>query len=681
VAKKRQMFALLNAPAPHCPSALRNLCALKATLERQCATCASPVLSWWLADNGGINLVEFSGIDPFKFSAGAKCANVLQLVWAVADLHDALICVWPSPICYFIEHNQLLLVGAGIAQAVYGKPFRPDLDLACLLQMLDASSLSAQTFANVEALATFLGPRPFAPMNNKKSIEARINQWTMQWCSLSLFDRAEELCKKHLSKLELTSGVCRILEARDRSQQVALIFLSSDSLEPVANVTNVPDSSATINNESSSNELVSMLAAAIVRQVSNERPSPKNTISTGSTNVHAQKLSQVFAFMESAARDSNNASLQETFRLLCLQNLFGKPCVGLARGMREWIWKICLTGLDSETLYHKYQLGLLHTIDNVDLSLVRQIKQDLARCHPYHPLVQESQEVLLRILLTWAASKPGREYWQGLDSMAAVLFLGMQGDEEAICAALEFCTENLWSGMFVADNSAALLRQTSQFVGLLTFLDSELANHLSKKGVVPDQYVVPWLLTGFAHVFPLDDLVRLWDAFLLQAIPDIAIFACMVLIQIRLVLLSLDDFGNITSFLSRLPVSSSELVDWGVQLSLEALDMFPFLQGVEWDGECCSLYPTDDLLANTLVVDVRSKAEYLTGPVVPGAIHFEISSKMLRDNWSVVLRALLAERDAKSFRIVALYGPHAPELCKKMVENNTRFCCLLKLVL
>lgn len=44
----------------------------------------------------------------------------------------------------------------------------------------------------------------------------------------------------------------------------------------------------------------------------------------------------------------------------------------------------------------------------------------------------------------------------------------------------------------------------------LTLLDSKFGLHL---------FVIPWLMTAFAHILPLDDVVALWDALILHPLP------------------------------------------------------------------------------------------------------------------------------------------------------------------
>ena len=74
-------------------------------------------------------------------------------------------------------------------------------------------------------------------------------------------------------------------------------------------------------------------------------------------------------------------------------------------------------------------------------------------------------------------------------------------------------------GLFERDNAKVIQEYLAVFQQLITFHDPELANHLSDmegQAFVPDLYAIPWFLTMFAHVFPINKMIYLWDTLLLQ---------------------------------------------------------------------------------------------------------------------------------------------------------------------
>ena len=65
--------------------------------------------------------------------------------------------------------------------------------------------------------------------------------------------------------------------------------------------------------------------------------------------------------------------------------------------------------------------------------------------------------------------------------------------------------------MFRKDNAAVIQEYLAKFSHLIAFHDPLLFNHLDGIGFIPDLYAIPWILTMFAHVFPLQSIFHLWD--------------------------------------------------------------------------------------------------------------------------------------------------------------------------
>jgi len=96
-----------------------------------------------------------------------------------------------------------------------------------------------------------------------------------------------------------------------------------------------------------------------------------------------------------------------------------------------------------------------------------------------------------------------------------------------------------------------------QFTELLAEEMAALATHLRTEGVTADLFVIPWLLTLFAHVLPLQNTCVLWDTLLAHVdeptVESLPLFvAIAILRQTEAQLLALD-FNGILLHLSRLP--------------------------------------------------------------------------------------------------------------------------------
>jgi len=83
---------------------------------------------------------------------------------------------------------------------------------------------------------------------------------------------------------------------------------------------------------------------------------------------------------------------------------------------------------------------------------------------------------------------------------------------------------------FISDNTPAMQEYLAVFRHLLSFHDPELSRHLNKIGYHPELYAVPWFLTLFTHVFPLDKTYHLWDKILVGP-PSLPLFTGVSIIR------------------------------------------------------------------------------------------------------------------------------------------------------
>ncbi len=84
------------------------------------------------------------------------------------------------------------------------------------------------------------------------------------------------------------------------------------------------------------------------------------------------------------------------------------------------------------------------------------------------------------------------------------------------------------------------------------FHDAELFNHLDGIGFIPDLYAIPWILTMFAHVFPLHNILHLWDKLLLGNSAFPLCIGLAILQQLRERLLS-SEFNECILLFSDMP--------------------------------------------------------------------------------------------------------------------------------
>ncbi|CAI2355667.1 unnamed protein product [Caenorhabditis sp. 36 PRJEB53466] len=149
----------------------------------------------------------------------------------------------------------------------------------------------------------------------------------------------------------------------------------------------------------------------------------------------------------------------------------------------------------------------------------RQLDVDLPRCHQYDrnmttPHVQDS---LRKIIKGWLLI-PGCEhvYWQGCDSLASPFLLTHLDDLETALACFDVFTRRYCHNLFLQDNSSVIKEYLATFYLLLAYVDPALHNHFKITGFEPELFAIPWFLTCFAHVLPLEKLMILWDSVMMN---------------------------------------------------------------------------------------------------------------------------------------------------------------------
>ncbi|KAG2174861.1 hypothetical protein INT43_005923 [Umbelopsis isabellina] len=223
--------------------------------------------------------------------------------------------------------------------------------------------------------------------------------------------------------------------------------------------------------------------------------------------------------------------------------------VDIPPALRGQVWAAIL-GVESdyEDVYDR--------LDKVtDFGTDRQIEVDVPRCHQYNPMLASStgHAKLRRLLKAWVADNKKLVYWQGLDSVCAP-FLVLNFNQEALAyACVQKFIPKFLENFFLMDNAPVLQEYLAIFRHILSYHDPELSTHLDLIGFMPDLYAIPWFLTMFTHVFPLDKIYHLWDKLLVGSSSIPLFTGVAILRQIRGVLLTFEFNDCITLFSESFP--------------------------------------------------------------------------------------------------------------------------------
>ncbi|KAI9209015.1 rab-GTPase-TBC domain-containing protein [Polychytrium aggregatum] len=185
----------------------------------------------------------------------------------------------------------------------------------------------------------------------------------------------------------------------------------------------------------------------------------------------------------------------------------------------------------------------------------RQLELDIPRCHQYNEVLASpfGHQKLKRILKAWVASEEHRMvYWQGLDSVCAPFLCLNLHDEALAYSCLKEFVSRFLSDFFVVDNTITINKYMTVFSKLIAFHDPELALHMLTLGLQPSLYAIPWFMTMYAHIFPLDKIYPLWDNLLVGGDYVGLHFGLAILTQLRDQIIH-HDFNQCMVLLSELP--------------------------------------------------------------------------------------------------------------------------------
>eukprot|EP01132_Coremiostelium_polycephalum_P004970 gene4970-6191_t len=186
---------------------------------------------------------------------------------------------------------------------------------------------------------------------------------------------------------------------------------------------------------------------------------------------------------------------------------------GIPSVLRGDIWAAILSVNDHESVQLFNSINLDQKGPND-----KQFEVDIPRCHQYHPLLSSKQGhyQLFRLLKAWTILNIEKGcYWQGLDNVASPFVVHHFFNESKSFACLKSFVDKYLKILYVPNNYASLSDMMLTYQQLLSYHDPEVSNHIHQIQLEPNFYAIPWFITIFAHLFPIDKIDILWDTILL----------------------------------------------------------------------------------------------------------------------------------------------------------------------
>lgn len=183
------------------------------------------------------------------------------------------------------------------------------------------------------------------------------------------------------------------------------------------------------------------------------------------------------------------------------------------------------------------------------------IEVDVTRTMPLHSLfwsggAQVGVQSLRSILRAYARYVPEVGYCQGMSSIAAVLIMNAEDEEEAFLMMVQFMSRFQYKKVF-APGFPLMLQWISELKPLVAHYMPELNAHFEKENVALELYADKWLITALSHNFPHRHLLRVWDLMFLGGSPKVILKACLAVLKRCESRLLTMDFETMMPFLQR----------------------------------------------------------------------------------------------------------------------------------
>ncbi|EUB64793.1 TBC1 domain-containing protein [Echinococcus granulosus] len=281
---------------------------------------------------------------------------------------------------------------------------------------------------------------------------------------------------------------------------------------------------------------------------------PSLTPGAGTRIMRRRKMRQ--DFMEESISETEEAFRQWREAMRAMARL---P-EGIPQQFRRRIWLLLATHqLNSQHINWPRLAQTLfapcstHTSE-VEERLGRQIEKDLHRTGSGAIVTTEANRTALKRVLT-AYTRWNRRvgYCQGFNILASVILNVMELDEEAALKVMIFLIDYVLPESYFARNLQALSVDVAVFGDLLALRQPMLASHLQKlqrdaafealnftssaatrpsfEPPLTDLFAIQWFVTLFSTCLPMNTVLRIWDAILLEG-SEVGLRAGLVVMEI-----------------------------------------------------------------------------------------------------------------------------------------------------
>ena len=181
--------------------------------------------------------------------------------------------------------------------------------------------------------------------------------------------------------------------------------------------------------------------------------------------------------------------------------------------------------LSTKKIYSKYIRQTLDKDKSINL-----IDLDIERTFPYMGVFKkESQlgENLREILRIFVVARPDIGYVQGLSYIAATLLLEMDKLQAFVCFMNIILSPNILP--FYRLDEQNIKKRLDLFNIIFKINLPRLYEHFKENEVLPEHYLLEWLMTLYTRNLYIDLSLRIWDIYMIEGIAALYMSAIVIL--------------------------------------------------------------------------------------------------------------------------------------------------------
>ena len=170
--------------------------------------------------------------------------------------------------------------------------------------------------------------------------------------------------------------------------------------------------------------------------------------------------------------------------------------------------------LTTKKIYSKYIKQTLDKEKSINL-----IDLDIERTFPYMGVFKENSQLgenLREILRIFVVARPDIGYVQGLSYIAGTLLLQMDKFQAFVCFMNIILSPNILPFYLLDEQN--IKKRLDLFNDIFKINLPELFEHFKENEVMPEHYLLEWLMTLYTRNVYIDLAFRIWDIYMIEGI-------------------------------------------------------------------------------------------------------------------------------------------------------------------